>query len=196
MVPRTKSIRGFKKYKVDYKIMSLIKSHSSRTNCNVTSGFQCTFPFNEVFLITLTPHCRSLSEDALAGLESSLEHLDLSGNGLESIPEAVLALPRLSSLDLAGNAITTLPDGSAFNHLNALLSLDLSDNLLGESNSLPPNRRSHLSLLSFNLEPLTDTLQELNLRGNGFRGLPKQLEDRKFARLRRLDLSNNPLGGE
>ena len=88
----------------------------------------------------------------------------------------------------------TLPDGSAFNHLNALLSLDLSDNLLGESNSLPPNRRSHLSLLSFNLEPLTDTLQELNLRGNGFRGLPKQLEDRKFARLRRLDLSNNPLG--
>ena len=38
--------------------------------------------------------------------------------------------------------------------------------------------------------------QELNLRGNGFRGLPKQLEDRKFARLRRLDLSNNPLGGE
>ena len=34
------------------------------------------------------------------------------------------------------------------------------------------------------------------MRGNGFRGLPKQLEDRKFARLRRLDLSNNPLGGE
>ena len=46
-----------------------------------------------------------MSEDALSGLESSLEHLDLSGNALEIIPEAVLALPRLSSLDLAGNAI-------------------------------------------------------------------------------------------
>ena len=46
------------------------------------------------------------------------------------------------------------------------------------------------------LTDLTISIKELNLRGNGFRGLPKQLEDRKFARLRRLDLSNNPLGGE
>ena len=46
------------------------------------------------------------------------------------------------------------------------------------------------------LSILTISIKELNLRGNGFRGLPKQLEDRKFARLRRLDLSNNPLGGE
>lgn len=56
--------------------------------------------------------------------------------------------------------------------------------------------RTQLNLLSFNLEPLTDTLQELYLRSNGFRGLPKQLENRKFSRLRKLDLSHNPLGGK
>lgn len=58
------------------------------------------------------------------------------------------------------------------------------------------NSPSQLSLLAFNLEPLTDTLQELNLRGNGFRGLPRQLQTRKFPRLRKLDLSHNPLRGE
>ncbi len=73
---------------------------------------------------------RHLSADAFDGLGDTLEHLDLSGNDLETIPAAVLAgLPRLSALDLGGNSIATLPDGSAFNNLNALLRLDLSDNL-------------------------------------------------------------------
>ena len=52
-----------------------------------------------------------------------------------------------------------------------------------------------LSLLAFNLEPLTDTLEELDLRGNHFRALPSQLKDRGFARLRKLDLSHNELQG-
>ncbi len=57
-------------------------------------------------------------------------------------------------------------------------------------------RRKQIDLLSFNLEPLTDTLQELNLRSNGYVGLPKQLEQRRFPRLVKLDLSSNPIGGK
>ena len=52
-----------------------------------------------------------------------------------------------------------------------------------------------MNLLEFNLEPLTDTLEELSLRGNGFLSLPKQLQNRKFPRLRKLDISHNPLIG-
>ena len=52
------------------------------------------------------------------------------------------------------------------------------------------------SLLSFNLEPLTDTLETLKLSDNGFSGLPMQFQGRSFARLRDLDLSHNPIKGE
>ena len=52
------------------------------------------------------------------------------------------------------------------------------------------------SLLSFNLEPLTDTLETLELSDNGFSGLPMQFQGRSFARLRDLDLSHNPIKGE
>ena len=66
---------------------------------------------------------------AFAGLESSLERLDLSGNRLSSLPVAVLGLARLTSLDLGGNKIKQLPHGSAFNGLNRLTHLDLSWNM-------------------------------------------------------------------
>jgi len=56
--------------------------------------------------------------------------------------------------------------------------------------------REPLSLLAFNLEPLTDTLEELDLSANGFRALPKQLQGREFPRLRSLDLSHNDLSGK
>ena len=52
------------------------------------------------------------------------------------------------------------------------------------------------SLLSFNLEPLTDTLETLELNDNGFSGLPMQFQGRSFARLRDLDLSHNPIKGK
>ena len=50
--------------------------------------------------------------------------------------------------------------------------------------------------MSFNLEPLTDTLETLELSDNGFSGLPMQFQGRSFARLRDLDLSHNPIKGE
>ena len=52
-----------------------------------------------------------------------------------------------------------------------------------------------LSLLSFNLEPLTDTLEVLELSDNDLQGLPMQFQGRSFARLRALDLSHNSLKG-
>ena len=57
-----------------------------------------------------------------------LTHLDFSGNELEFVPEAVLQLSALQSLNLADNKILKLPPGSAFNSLNSLTFLDLSNN--------------------------------------------------------------------
>lgn len=57
------------------------------------------------------------------------------------------------------------------------------------------NPGAELSLLSFNLEPLTDTLEELDLSSNQFSGLPSQFVNRTFARLRKLNLAQNPLKG-
>ena len=63
------------------------------------------------------------------------------------------------------------------------------------SNSTSLRQNSTLSLVAFNLEPLTDTLQILNLRGNLLDSLPMQFRGRNFASLRSLDLSYNSLNG-
>ena len=64
---------------------------------------------------------------------------------------------------------------------------------IGSNSSAKASKR--LSLLDFNLEPLTDTLESLDLSDNGLTGLPMQFESRSFARLRDLDLSHNPING-
>ena len=74
--------------------------------------------------------------------------------------------------------------------------IDINNNLQEETisdTSISSNKR--LSLLDFNLEPLTDTLESLDLSDNGLTGLPMQFESRSFARLRDLDLSHNPIKG-
>ena len=74
--------------------------------------------------------------------------------------------------------------------------IDINNNLQEETisdTSISSNKR--LSLLDFNLEPLTDTLESLDLSDNGLTGLPMQFESRSFARLRDLDLSHNPING-
>jgi hypothetical protein len=55
--------------------------------------------------------------------------------------------------------------------------------------------QSPLTLLSFNLEPLTDTLETLEVSDNGLTGLPMQFQGRSFAHLKYLDISHNPLKG-
>ena len=70
-----------------------------------------------------------MSNDLFAGFELGLiSDLDLSGNELELVPEVVLQLFGLESLNLADNRIIKIPPGSAFNSLNALTNLDLSNN--------------------------------------------------------------------
>ena len=62
--------------------------------------------------------------------------------------------------------------------------------------ALSSNRRnSSLTLVTFNLEPLTDSLETLSLRGNLLESLPMQFRGRNFTRLRKLDLSHNDLQG-
>ncbi len=48
----------------------------------------------------------------------SLRWLSLAGNGLEQLPEALTALPRLRYLDLSGNRLSALPQG--FTNLQSL----------------------------------------------------------------------------
>lgn len=71
----------------------------------------------------------TIAENAFMGLEDHLEHLDLSGNRLTRVPRAILNMVKLISLDLSHNQIRALPPGSAFNNLNTLVRLDLSENL-------------------------------------------------------------------
>jgi hypothetical protein len=58
------------------------------------------------------------------------------------------------------------------------------------------HHNSTLSLVLFNLEPLTDSLEVLTLRGNLLQSLPMQFRGRNFSRLRKLDLSYNSLNGK
>ena len=69
--------------------------------------------------------------------------------------------------------------------------------MMGDDNSTTTSGGvlSPISLLSFNLEPLTDTLENLELSDNGFTVLPMQFQGRSFARLRQLDFSHNPIKG-
>ncbi len=67
-----------------------------------------------------------------------------------------------------------------------------------DSKALTPlnDRNTSLSLLEFNLEPLTDSLEVLIIAGNLLQALPMQFRGRNFARLRTLDLSDNNLRGK
>ena len=64
------------------------------------------------------------------------------------------------------------------------------------SNNEAKSENKAISLLAFNLEPLTDTLEVLELSDNEFRVLPMQFQGRTFARLRQLDFSHNPINGK
>ncbi|XP_067896941.1 leucine-rich repeat-containing protein 58 isoform X1 [Heterodontus francisci] len=88
-------------------------------------------------------------QQAVPGIEPSLELLYLGGNGIISIPPELANLPYLSYLGLCDNRIQGLPPQLA--QLNSLRSLSLHNNLL---TYLP---REILNLVH---------LQELSLRGN------------------------------
>ncbi|XP_063844773.1 protein artichoke-like [Scylla paramamosain] len=143
---------------------------------------------------------RSLAEDSLEGLETSLDRLTVSHCQLSAVPHAaLLRLRQLHYLSLEGNNITEL-QSFVFSKLK-LQTLNLKSNMI--------------SLISdYALDGLESSLEELNLENNDLKALPtdalksmaalrtlraawnhvKELDlpaDASLAALRELDLSSN-----
>ena len=137
----------------------------------------------------------TLAVDSLAGQENVLEELDLSGNSLEEIPVAIGNLTALVRLDLSRNRIRSLPQGSVFFHLLKLRHLNLNYNRLGYLDTVQhpsgvTTAGQTLPLAIFNLEPLREHVETIQLRSNNLTAFPDQFS-RPFGRLRYLDLSSN-----
>lgn len=111
-----------------------------------------------------------------------LQHLDLSHNRLEFVPETsgVAALKNLQSLNLSSNHISEIAE-LAFTALRSLHKLDLSGNRL----RAVPGRMFRDS----------DELHELRLAANGLSDLPHGLF-LGLSKLLVLDLSSNQLNSE
>lgn len=136
----------------------------------------------------------ALAFDSLVGQENVLEELDLSGNRLEEIPTAIANLTALIRLNLSRNRIRSLPQGSVFFHLLKLRHLNLNNNRLGYLDGVryPTGNAAGktLPLAIFNLEPLREHIETIQLRSNNMTAFPDQFA-RLFSRLRHLDLSSN-----
>lgn len=102
----------------------------------------------------LTIMCEHLGRGCACRLSLSLErmpqltHVDVSGNALPALPDALLSLPALRELRASGNALAGLP--ATLRGAAALEVLDLRDNLfrtlpLGLLEGLPALRRLHVA---------------------------------------------------
>jgi internalin A len=123
--------------------------------------------------------------------------LDLSQNGLESLPPEIARLNKLTALDLGDNQLASLPP--EFSKLTSLTHLDLGNNRL---TSLPPEvtrltsliyldlRNNRLTSLPPEFTRLT-SLTYLDLWGNQLASLPPEIA--RLTSLTYLDLWNNQL---
>ena len=108
------------------------------------------------------------------GQLSQLQELDLSGNQLSTLPQAISQLSQLQKLNLSHNQLSTLPE--AIGQLSQLQGLNLSNNKL----STLPETIGQLS-----------QLQGLNLSNNKLSTLPETIG--QLSQLQGLNLSNNKL---
>jgi len=141
--------------------------------------------------------------------------LDLSGNRLTDLPEALLRMDRLQGLNLSGNPLGTLPPEigaltalpAELGQLSQLYALDLSGNRLAvlsdstavwEQMAEWPNRLIQLDLSNNQLAeapPFSPRLrlEVLNLSHNQLTDLPLDLD--QLTNLTHLDLSHNRFSG-
>ena len=124
----------------------------------------------------------SMASEALAGL-TSLQSLDLSSNGLRSMPPDELChLPSLTHLDLSNNQMGSIADLGLMGsncRLLRLQNLDLSANEI-------------TTVHSYMLNEYWPQLQVLDLNNNFIRHVEESLENIK-CNLNVLDLSNNQI---
>ncbi|XP_076350998.1 uncharacterized protein LOC143247209 [Tachypleus tridentatus] len=147
--------------------------------------------------------------DAFAHLQMKLRYLDFSHNKLHSVPYAFSTLLSLEILNLQYNQIVFIWPGPQFLWMFGLRELNLAYNHIGLSSDYVPDVRrviikepivdhpyqldQNLTLEEFNIEPISSSLEVLNLSGNKLATLPFQLYRRRLPNLRTLDLSNNLL---
>mmetsp|Transcript_37125 Transcript_37125/g.93186 ORF Transcript_37125/g.93186 Transcript_37125/m.93186 type:complete len:788 (+) Transcript_37125:819-3182(+) len=105
---------------------------------------------------------------------TSLVHIHMDANRLDTLPEAILAAKELERISANRNMIQNLPPG--LGSLASLSFLDFSENKL---QSVP----KELCQLQF--------LSELNLQKNAISSLPEEMEN--MVSLKKLDLSYNNL---
>ena len=141
-----------------------------------------------------------LTKDEITALEelrgfSQLTMLDLSGNQLSQLPEAITKLQNLTMLDLRDNQFSQLPE--AISKLQNLTSVNLWNNQLSQ---LPEaitklQNLTWLNLGSNQLSQLPEAISKLqnltslDLRNNQLSQLPEAIS--KLQNLTTLDLSRN-----
>ncbi|CAN6685168.1 unnamed protein product [Malus baccata var. baccata] len=104
----------------------------------------------------------------------NIEHLNLSGTAIESLPESIGNLKSLEKLDLSGTAIENLP--ASIGNLKSLEKLDLS----GTAIKCLPESIGNLK-----------SLEKLDLRGTAIKNLPASIGYLKS--LEKLDLSGTAI---
>lgn len=125
------------------------------------------------------------------GMAQSLEILDVSGNALETLPEALAELPRLRIVFASANRFTTLPE--VLGRCAQLEMVGFKSNRIQEvlDAALPPRLR-WLILTDNALEQLPEALgerphlQKLALAGNRLRALPQSLAQARQLELLRI----------
>lgn len=128
-------------------------------------------------LVNLTPNQKEYIKDHFPALCNSLswiKKLELYNCNLESLPDEISKLKRLTILDLSHNKLQDLPIG--FYKLSGLQSLNLSSN--------------NINTLHEDIEGLK-SITNLNLRDNQISTLPNNFV--KLVQLKHIDLENNKI---
>jgi hypothetical protein len=130
-----------------------------------------------------------------------LSTLDLSGNGLTRIPQAIEEMPGLSHLDLSENRIELIESVLEFGNNDGLVSLDLSLNpTLGRVPRIASQRQLHrlelracgITEWPTEIDGLTE-LAALDLRNNKIVEVPTAVFKYRATLSRGINIDGNPL---